>query len=361
MATKAMGISHPPPGALIHQFSEDSRPELEDLYLDLLRFRVPWSSPALLRHIVDVRARANSKESHLKAVKQILRYLKGTLDLCIWYPSGYSFDLVGYVDVGAGFYVDRKSTSGTTNFLCSCLVSWGTKKQNSVALSIADAKYVKQVATKELVLRLSWKDEDNDRGKKEEEAVDNHEENNAENKANEEEKSEHEGESRDEKESDMDDKIGEQVNDFAEGDNHSEEEDNFESVGEDQEKISKSEGVDEESEEENENMSPSEETGEEKETQEPGPLLTPFTGDEVVSSDEDDLSLSEAGKKPRKTLVKATKSIVLTSKRKAIDEQIIKESRSVKKPRKNVSIVKPMVELDGEDESESDLPTKSST
>ncbi|XP_075084728.1 secreted RxLR effector protein 161-like [Nicotiana tabacum] len=86
---------------------------------------------------------ANPKESHLKAVKRILRYLKGTPNLYLWYPRGYSFDIVGYVDADyAGFHVDRKSTSGITHFLCSCLVSWGTKKQNSVSLSTVEAKYV---------------------------------------------------------------------------------------------------------------------------------------------------------------------------------------------------------------------------
>ncbi|XP_075092141.1 secreted RxLR effector protein 161-like [Nicotiana tabacum] len=89
------------------------------------------------------RFQANPKESHLKVVKRILRYLKGTPDLCLWYPRGYNFDLICYADVDyAGFHVDRKSTSGTTHFLGSCVVSWGTKKQNPVALSRAEAEYV---------------------------------------------------------------------------------------------------------------------------------------------------------------------------------------------------------------------------
>ncbi|XP_070003535.1 uncharacterized mitochondrial protein AtMg00810-like [Nicotiana sylvestris] len=33
------------------------------------------------------RFQANPKESHLNAVKRILRYLKGTTDLCLWYPK----------------------------------------------------------------------------------------------------------------------------------------------------------------------------------------------------------------------------------------------------------------------------------
>lgn len=42
----------------------------------------------------------------------------------------------------AGFLVDRKSTSVMAHFLGTCLVSWATKKQNSVALSTAEAQYV---------------------------------------------------------------------------------------------------------------------------------------------------------------------------------------------------------------------------
>ncbi|XP_070057463.1 uncharacterized protein [Nicotiana tomentosiformis] len=44
------------------------------------------------------RFQANLKESHLTAVKRILRYLKGTTDLCLWYPKGSNFNLVGYAD-----------------------------------------------------------------------------------------------------------------------------------------------------------------------------------------------------------------------------------------------------------------------
>ena len=52
-------------------------------------------------------------------------------------------DLVGFADADfAGYQVDRKSTSGMAHFLGSSLISWGTKKQNSVALSTAEAEYV---------------------------------------------------------------------------------------------------------------------------------------------------------------------------------------------------------------------------
>ncbi|KAH9648505.1 hypothetical protein KPL70_025607 [Citrus sinensis] len=42
----------------------------------------------------------------------------------------------------AGYKVDRKSTSGTCHFLGHSLVSWFSKKQNSVALSTTEAEYI---------------------------------------------------------------------------------------------------------------------------------------------------------------------------------------------------------------------------
>ncbi|XP_021736442.1 uncharacterized protein LOC110702991 [Chenopodium quinoa] len=56
------------------------------------------------------RFQSDPKESHLTAVKRILRYLKGTEDLCLFYPKSDSFDLRGYADADyAGDLVNRKS------------------------------------------------------------------------------------------------------------------------------------------------------------------------------------------------------------------------------------------------------------
>ena len=54
-----------------------------------------------------------------------------------------TFDLIGYSDADwAGCKIDRKSTLGTCQFLGRSLVSWASKKQNSVALSTAEAEYI---------------------------------------------------------------------------------------------------------------------------------------------------------------------------------------------------------------------------
>nr|CAN79914.1 hypothetical protein VITISV_027399 [Vitis vinifera] len=51
------------------------------------------------------------KESHLSVIKQILRYLKGTMDIGLWYPKRDNFELIGFSDADfAGCKIERKST-----------------------------------------------------------------------------------------------------------------------------------------------------------------------------------------------------------------------------------------------------------
>lgn len=93
------------------------------LYLTSSRLDIVYS--------VEICARFQTcpRDSHLKAVKRILRYLKKPGDLVLFYPVGDSFNLVGFADADFAVYqVDKKSTSGMTHFLGSLLISWGKKK-----------------------------------------------------------------------------------------------------------------------------------------------------------------------------------------------------------------------------------------
>ena len=86
--------------------------------------------PDILQAICMVaRFQASPTKAHLTAVKRIFRYLKGTMELGIWYPKGKSFILVAYSDADwAGCVDDRKSTSGGAFFLGENLVAWHSKK-----------------------------------------------------------------------------------------------------------------------------------------------------------------------------------------------------------------------------------------
>jgi hypothetical protein len=89
------------------------------------------------------RFQADPKEVHLRDVKRIMRYLVYTPKFGLWYPKGSTFDLIGYSDADwVGCKIDRKSTSGTCQFLGRSLVSWASKKQNSVALSTDEVEYI---------------------------------------------------------------------------------------------------------------------------------------------------------------------------------------------------------------------------
>jgi len=89
------------------------------------------------------RFQASPSESYLKATKRILMYLKHTQNVGLWYPKGAKFELIGYSELDyVGCKVERRSTSSTCQLLGRSLISWSSKKQNSVALSTAEAEYI---------------------------------------------------------------------------------------------------------------------------------------------------------------------------------------------------------------------------
>jgi hypothetical protein len=78
----------------------------------------------------------------LKATKRILTYLNHTQNVGLWYPKGVKFELVDYSDSDyVGCKVER-STPSICQLLGRSLVSWLSKKQNSIALSTAEAEYI---------------------------------------------------------------------------------------------------------------------------------------------------------------------------------------------------------------------------
>ena len=86
------------------------------------------------------------KESHLSTVKRIFKYLKEIKDIGLWYPKNDNFELIGFSNVDFSVCeVERKSTSDTCHFLGHSLVSWHSKKQNSLALSTAEVEYIATV------------------------------------------------------------------------------------------------------------------------------------------------------------------------------------------------------------------------
>ncbi|XP_019090161.1 PREDICTED: uncharacterized protein LOC109128401 [Camelina sativa] len=82
------------------------------------------------------------REIHFKALKRILRYVKGTLDFGLQLYPTTSTGLVAYTDADwAGCPTTRRSTSGYCIFHGDKLISWSAKRLHTVSHSSAEAEY----------------------------------------------------------------------------------------------------------------------------------------------------------------------------------------------------------------------------
>nr|GEU84084.1 hypothetical protein [Tanacetum cinerariifolium] len=90
------------------------------------------------------RYQAKPTEKHLTAVKRIFRYLKDTIYMGLWYLKDTGFKLTAFSDSDHAGCLDlRKSTSGGIQFLGGDkLVSWSSKKQDCISMSLVKAKHM---------------------------------------------------------------------------------------------------------------------------------------------------------------------------------------------------------------------------
>ena len=99
------------------------------------------------------RHNSDPRMEYLRIVKQILRYLKGTITLGIEWENNLArhrlgerygeLGIVGYADSSyAGNLEDKKSITGNYFFLAGAIVTWYSKRQCTVLTSISEAEYV---------------------------------------------------------------------------------------------------------------------------------------------------------------------------------------------------------------------------
>ncbi|XP_022889020.1 uncharacterized protein LOC111404445 [Olea europaea var. sylvestris] len=87
-------------------------------------------------------------EWHLKTAKRVIRYVKGTCDFGLKFTKSKEFKLVGFSDSDwRGSIDDMRSTSGYCFTLGSGVISWSSKKQETVAQSTAEAEFIAATAT----------------------------------------------------------------------------------------------------------------------------------------------------------------------------------------------------------------------
>ncbi|GJX45100.1 hypothetical protein Tco_0261776 [Tanacetum coccineum] len=96
--------------------------------------------------------------SHLKIAFKILRYLKSCPGLGIHIIKNYTVSFKSYFDANwAKCVVTRKSVTGYCVFLNWSLVSWKSKKQNTLSKSSTEAEYrALALVTSEVIWILSF-------------------------------------------------------------------------------------------------------------------------------------------------------------------------------------------------------------
>ena len=83
------------------------------------------------------------KRVHLEAARHILRYVLGTVEYGLKYTLEDDIRLNGFTDADwVGNSVDRKGTLEYSFSVGSGMIYWCNKKHNSLALSLAEAKYM---------------------------------------------------------------------------------------------------------------------------------------------------------------------------------------------------------------------------
>lgn len=85
---------------------------------------------------------ANPGKRHWEAIKGILRYLKGSQDVCICFGK-QDAEVHGYTDSDYAGHVDnRKSTTGYVFTFTGGAISWISRLQRCTALSTTEAEYI---------------------------------------------------------------------------------------------------------------------------------------------------------------------------------------------------------------------------
>jgi len=86
---------------------------------------------------------SNPRHEHWAATKRIMRYLAATPTMGLTYRRGGDVVLTGYSDSDWGGDIEtRRSTTGYVYMLAGGAVTWGSKRQKTVALSSTEAEYM---------------------------------------------------------------------------------------------------------------------------------------------------------------------------------------------------------------------------
>jgi hypothetical protein len=107
------------------------------MYLVNTRIDICFTVNTLSQFMVEKR------HEHWLATKHVFRYLRGTIEYDLRYLGDGEVKLQGYINSNwVGNTTNKKITSRCSFILGSTMISWFSRKQNSMALSSIEEKYM---------------------------------------------------------------------------------------------------------------------------------------------------------------------------------------------------------------------------
>ncbi|XP_069152937.1 uncharacterized mitochondrial protein AtMg00810-like [Solanum lycopersicum] len=134
--------------SLLDDFGKYQRLIGKLLYLTMTRPDIAFVVQVLSQYM------HSPKSSHMEAALRVVKYIKGTAGLGLFMPSNKDNEMVAYCDSDWGACVEtRRSVTGYMIKLGGALVSWKSKKQNTVSRSSAEAEFRSMATT---VAEIVW-------------------------------------------------------------------------------------------------------------------------------------------------------------------------------------------------------------
>ncbi|XP_023772923.1 secreted RxLR effector protein 161-like [Lactuca sativa] len=93
-------------------------------------------------------------QEHYQVALHVLQYLKGTIDQALYFNNTHSYQIEAYCDSDwAAYHATQRSISGYFFMFGGSPISWKSKKQVTISLSLDEAEYR---SMRRVTSKLAW-------------------------------------------------------------------------------------------------------------------------------------------------------------------------------------------------------------